>query len=82
MGILPAENFRIVIDGNLICKGVITGARKMINQGRHVGTFAIGDQALYDDMNTNSAYMLVPGQCAIIPRLLRKMITWYPSTRR
>lgn len=56
--------------GNLIRKGVITGARKTINQGRHVGTFVIGDQALYDDMNTNPAYMLVPGQYANNPAVI------------
>ena len=53
--------------GNLIRKGVITGARKTINRGRHVGTFVIGDQALYEDMDTNPAYMLVPGQYANDP---------------
>lgn len=53
--------------GNLIRKGVITGARKTINRDRHVGTFVIGDQALYEDMDTNPAYMLVPGQYANDP---------------
>lgn len=53
--------------GNLIRKGVITGARKTIHQRRHVGTFVIGDQALYEDMDRNPAYMLVPGQYANNP---------------
>lgn len=48
--------------GNLIRKGVITGERKNIYKGEHVGTFVIGDEALYEDMRTNKAYRILPGQ--------------------
>lgn len=48
--------------GNLVRKGVITGERKTIYKGRHIGAFVIGDEALYEDMNTNPAYMVAPGQ--------------------
>ena len=36
--------------GELIRAGVITGERKNFNKGRHVGVFALGDQALYDTL--------------------------------
>ena len=32
------------------------------SQGEHVGTFVIGDEALYEDMRTNKAYRILPGQ--------------------
>lgn len=47
--------------GNLIRAGVINGSRKNINKGKHVGVFAIGDQALYDSMSSDPNFMLVPG---------------------
>ena len=47
--------------GNLIRAGVINGKRKNLNPGRHVGVFAIGDQALYDLMGSDPNIMLVPG---------------------
>lgn len=44
---LHTEMFTPVI-GDLIAAGVITGARKNIDTGLHVGTFTLGDQKLYD----------------------------------
>ena len=47
--------------GDLIRCGAINGSRKSINRGKHVGVFAIGDQALYDLMGSDPNFMLVPG---------------------
>ncbi|MBQ1400487.1 MAG: 4-hydroxybutyrate--acetyl-CoA CoA transferase [Lachnospiraceae bacterium] len=56
--------------GHLIRIGVITGERKTVYKGRHVGTFAIGDEALYEDMGKNPAYMILPGQITNDPFLI------------
>lgn len=47
---LHTELFTPVM-GDLIQAGVITGARKNIDRGRHVGNFILGDQKLYDIMS-------------------------------
>ena len=39
--------------GDLIEAGVITGSRKNIDTGRHVGNFILGDKKLYDIMTKN-----------------------------
>ena len=56
--------------GHLIRTGVITGERKTIYKGRHVGTFAIGDEALYEDMGKNPAYMILPSQMTNDPFII------------
>lgn len=45
--------------GELIRAGVITGARKNFYRGRHVGTFALGDQALYETLSQDPRTMMV-----------------------
>lgn len=47
--------------GNLVRKGVVNGSRKTLHKGRHLGTFALGDRQLYDDLGSNPEYMIVPG---------------------
>lgn len=44
---LHTELFTPVM-GDLIEAGVITGARKNVDTGKHVGNFILGDQRLYD----------------------------------
>ena len=39
--------------GELMRAGVVTNARKNINRGKTIGSFAFGDQALYDYLNGN-----------------------------
>ena len=56
--------------GKLIRMGAINGSRKTINKGKHVGTFVIGDAELYEDMNKNPDYMMVPGQYANDPFII------------
>ncbi|MEG1987790.1 MAG: acetyl-CoA hydrolase/transferase C-terminal domain-containing protein [Oscillibacter sp.] len=46
---------------DLVEAGVITGRKKTINKGKIVGTFALGDQRLYDMMNNNPSVVLLPG---------------------
>ncbi len=48
---LHTELFTPVI-GDLIQAGIITGEHKNIDKGKHVGTFIMGDQRLYDIMST------------------------------
>ena len=49
---LHTELFTPVM-GDLIRAGVITGARKNIDTGKHVGNFILGDTQLYDIMSTD-----------------------------
>ena len=49
---LHTELFTPVM-GDLIEAGVITGARKNIDTGKHVGNFILGDEKLYKIMSTN-----------------------------
>ena len=44
--------------GMLMRKGVITNACKMINRGKTVGAFALGDSPLYELMGDNPAFEL------------------------
>ena len=41
------------IMGDLIKAGVINGARKTIDRGKHVGNFVLGDQQLYDILTSD-----------------------------
>ena len=49
---LHTELFTPVM-GDLIRAGVITGARKTIDRGMHVGNFILGDRKLYDIMTSD-----------------------------
>lgn len=56
--------------GEMIRRGVITGARKNLNRGLHIGTFAGGDQALYDTLSENPACRIMPGSYAVDPTVI------------
>jgi acyl-CoA hydrolase len=49
---LHTELFTPVM-GDLIAAGVITGAKKTIDKGKHVGNFILGDEKLYHIMSTD-----------------------------
>lgn len=49
---LHTELFTPVM-GDLIEAGVITGARKNVDRGKHVGNFILGDEKLYGIMSAN-----------------------------
>jgi acyl-CoA hydrolase len=53
---LHTELFTPVM-GDLIAAGVINGARKTIDRGKHVGNFILGDEKLYQIMSTDPNVM-------------------------
>jgi acyl-CoA hydrolase len=63
---LHTEMFTSIM-GEMIRKGVITGARKNYNRGLHIGCFAGGDLALYDTLATNPNVRLQPTSKAVDP---------------
>lgn len=56
--------------GEMIRRGVITGERKNINRGLHIGTFAGGDQALYDTLSGDPNCRMMPGSYAVNPMVI------------
>ena len=63
---LHTEMFTSIM-GDMIRKGVITGARKNYNKGLHIGCFAGGDLPLYETLSTNPAVRLCPTSVAVDP---------------
>ena len=57
-----------VID--LIHRGVLTGTRKSRRPGKHVTTFCMGSQALYDFLHENPAVELLPVDYVNDPRVI------------
>lgn len=66
---LHTEMFTSMI-GEMIRKGVITGARKNINKGLHVGCFAGGDEALFQTLNDNADCLIAPAHYAVNPLVI------------
>lgn len=66
---LHTEMFTSMI-GEMIRKGVITGARKNINRGVHIGCFAGGDEALYLTLDQNPACKIMPPTYAVNPVII------------
>lgn len=58
--------------GEMIRKGVITGARKNINPGEHIYSFACGDEALYRTLGENPACRIVPASYGVNPMVIMK----------
>ena len=56
--------------GEMIRKGVATGERKQIDIGVHIGTFAGGDQALYDTLGKIPTCRMVPCSYANNPAVI------------
>ena len=55
---------------DLIDAGVVTGARKRLNPGKAVTTFALGTQQLYDFLHENPAVELLPVDYVNDPRVI------------
>ena len=54
----------------LIHRGVLTGTRKSRRPGKHVTTFCLGSQALYDFLHENPAVELLPVDYVNDPRVI------------
>ena len=55
---------------DLVEKGVVTGARKNLNPGEHIGTFAGGSTRLYQAMARNPAFRIMPASYAVDPLVI------------
>ena len=55
---------------NLVEQGVITNACKPIHQGVSIGTFCLGDQAMFDYVAENPACQIYPGKYTNNPALI------------
>ena len=53
--------------GKMVREGVITGKRKTLMKGKHVFTFAGGDQELFDTLKTNDSFVIVPANFGCDP---------------
>lgn len=47
---------------DLIECGAVTGKKKTLHKGKHVATFALGNQKLYDFINNNPSVMILNGK--------------------
>lgn len=56
--------------GEMIRKGVITGERKNINKGLHIGCFAGGDAALFHTLNDDPNCVIAPANYAVNPLVI------------
>ncbi len=56
--------------GRMIRAGVITGARKNINKGLHIGTFAGGDEELYKTLGENPNCRIMKADYAVNPMII------------
>ncbi len=56
--------------GEMIRRGVITGARKNLNPGEHIFTFACGDTALYKTIGETPACRIVPANYGVNPMVI------------
>ena len=63
---LHTEMFTSIM-GEMIRKGVITGARKNYNKGLHIGSFAGGDLALYETLANDPNVRIQPTYKAVDP---------------
>jgi acyl-CoA hydrolase len=55
---------------DLIERGVVTGTRKRLGQGKAVTTFALGTQGLYDALHENTAVEFLPVDHVNDPRVI------------
>ncbi|WP_019229836.1 acetyl-CoA hydrolase/transferase family protein [Sedimentibacter sp. B4] len=54
----------------LVEAGVITGNKKTLHKGKIVGTFALGNNRLYNFMNNNPGVMILPGYYVNDPHVI------------
>jgi len=55
---------------DLVEWGVVTGRKKTLHRGKIVGTFALGNQRLYDFLNHNPSVLMLPGDYVNDPRVI------------
>ncbi len=55
---------------DLVEAGVLTGKRKTLHPGKLIGTFAYGDQRLYDMIDRNPAVRILRGEYVNDPRIV------------
>lgn len=57
---------------DLVENGVVTGRKKNLHKGKIVGTFALGNQRLYDFLNHNPGVLMLPGNYVNDPWVVAK----------
>lgn len=55
---------------DLIECGAVTGKKKSLHKGKHVATFALGNQKLYDFINNNPSVMILNGKYVNDPAII------------
>lgn len=55
---------------DLIECGAVTGKKKTLHKGKHVATFALGNQKLYDFINNNPSVMILNGKYVNDPAVI------------
>jgi len=55
---------------DLVEWGVVTGRKKTLHRGKIVGTFALGNQRLYDFLDHNPSVLMLPGDYVNDPRVI------------
>lgn len=55
---------------DLIECGAVTGKKKSLHKGKHVATFALGNQKLYDFINNNPSVMILNGKYVNDPAVI------------
>ena len=58
--------------GELIRRGVATGARKNFHPGEHIACFAGGDRALYDTVAGDPRVRMLPGTWVVDPMVIKQ----------
>ena len=56
----------------LMEKGVVTNKKKTLHRGKTVGTFAFGDQHLYDWLDQNPSILMLPAEYVNNPAVIAK----------
>lgn len=58
--------------GEMIRRGIVTGARKNFHPNEHIGTFAGGDMALYRTLAEDPKCRLLPGTWVVDPMIIKQ----------
>ncbi len=58
--------------GEMIRRGIVTGARKNFHPGEHIGSFAGGDMALYKTLAEDPKCRLLPGTWVVDPMIIKQ----------
>lgn len=58
--------------GEMVRRGIVTGARKNFHQGEHIGCFAGGDMALYKTLAEDPKCHILPGTWVVDPMVIKQ----------